>query len=105
MTTALYVLAALLTLLQLVDGWTTYQALKLGARERNPIVEELMDTFGTYPALVLLKVGAAGLAWWIALIEGNVDTRAAILVLLMALYIWTAVGNWQALQEQKGKVP
>ena len=103
MTDALIVLAALLTALQFWDGWTTYQALKLGATERNPIVSELMDTFGTYPALVLLKVGAAGLAWWIALVEGNVDTRAAILVLLMALYLWVAVGNWQALQKLKGK--
>ena len=103
MTTALIVLAALLTVLQLFDGWTTYQALKLGATERNPVVAEIMDTLGTYPALVLIKGSAAALAWWLALMEGSVDARAAILVLLTMAYVWVSVGNWQALQTVKGK--
>ena len=103
MTDALFVLAALLTLLQLVDGWTTYQALKLGGKEANPIVAEIMDTLGVYPTLVIIKVGAAAAGWAFALMDGDIDVRAAFLVLLMALMIWFAVANWQELQKLKGK--
>ena len=103
MTTALYVLAALLTALQLFDGWCTYQVLKRGGSEKNPVMAEIMDTFGTYPGLLLVKCGAAGLAWYLALMEGNPETKAAILVVLMMAYVWVSVSNWQALQKQKGK--
>ena len=103
MTTALYVLAALLTLLQVWDGYSTYQILKRGGTERNPIVAEIMDMLGVYPGLLVVKCAAAGIAWAIALMDGSVDARAAILVLLTALYVWIAMGNWQAWQEQKGK--
>lgn len=42
-------------LLQLFDGWTTYEILLLGGYERNPLVRMAMETLGIIPALILYK--------------------------------------------------
>ena len=61
-------LALALTALQLADGWTTWQVLRLGGRETNPAVRWLMERIGAYPALLLTKCFAAALAWVLALV-------------------------------------
>lgn len=53
-------LFALNVLLQLFDGFVTYQALQLGFDEGNPILRAAFVTLGTGPTLVLFKAKACG---------------------------------------------
>lgn len=63
--------------LQVADGWTTYQAIRLGGSEKNPVVAWLMRQIGVVPGLVLAKGAVAyivlyalhGAPWmWAALV-------------------------------------
>ena len=118
MSTALIVLAALLTALQFWDGWTTYQIIKYGGIERNPVVKWFIDRLGVYVTMLIGKTVAIACTWVIARFPLYVEPMILIadswflvvddlcttaLVVLMALYIWIAVGNWQVLQTLKGK--
>lgn len=96
---ALYVLAGLLTLLQAFDGWTTYQIVKRGGREQNDLVVEVIAWIGLYPALLVLKLGAAVLAWVLVVLPVVDQSTAAIRVTLLAMltiwYVWVAWHNWK----------
>ena len=112
MTSALYTLAALLTGLRAFDVWSTYQILKYGGYEKTRVTKWLMDKIGVYPALCFFFVQFVGGAWAVALAPlafpaeaWLIDYCAVTMVGLVMLYVWVSVGNWQALQEQKGKVP
>ncbi len=95
----LYLLAALLTILQAADGWTTYKIIQRGGREKNGFVAELMDRFGPYTTLLVLKVGGAALGWALALVpvidELAARMRLALFLALTAFYIWVAWHNWK----------
>ena len=85
-----------LTLLQAADFYTTYTALKSGTgQEANPFAKKLMDAIGVVPALVLLKVGLAALAWGMY-INGLLDTRAAETAVagLVVLYLVIVTHNF-----------
>ena len=92
----LLALAVALTLLQIFDGWTTYQIVKRGGVEKNSLVGSLIDDIGLYPALLLLKAVAAGLCWLLALMPGDFTqgVRLALLVALATFYLWVAFNNW-----------
>lgn len=47
-------LLALFIVLQCLDGWTTYKLLSNG-RERNPLVELMIESFGLLGAMVISK--------------------------------------------------
>ena len=47
--------------LQVFDGVATYQGLRLGWREANPLLLFAIEALGVVPALVLFKVKACGL--------------------------------------------
>lgn len=97
-----HLIAAALTLLQAFDGWTTYTILKRGGREMNKVVKALMEKVGVYPALVMVKVGAAFLAWFLALApiahDSAYEIRAGMFLLLTALYMWVVSHNWNVLK-------
>lgn len=118
MSTALFVLAALLTALQLFDGWSTYQIVKYGGYEKNRIVARLMGKVGVYAALCLWKVLASACAWVTAFTpqilarlsysdvrdwDWTVDYCAVVMVGLTMWFVWLAMENWQVLQYQRGK--
>jgi len=46
--------------LQLFDAVATYQGLRVGVREGNPILVAAFATFGVVPALLLFKAKACG---------------------------------------------
>ena len=48
-------LLAAFFVLQVFDGWTTHEIIKLGGYERNPLVRMAMETLGIIPALILYK--------------------------------------------------
>ena len=82
-----------LTLLQAADFYTTYTALKSGTgQEANPFAKKLMDAIGVVPALVLLKVGLAALAWGMYL-NGLLDTRAAETAVAGLVVLYRVIGT------------
>jgi hypothetical protein len=56
-----YELFVLNIALQLFDAVATYQGLKVGWREGNPILVSAFSYFGVAPALLLFKAKACGL--------------------------------------------
>ncbi|MBI3786255.1 MAG: hypothetical protein HY270_22940 [Deltaproteobacteria bacterium] len=57
----LYDLFILNIALQIFDGVATYQGLRVGWREANPILLAAFAHFGVGPALMLFKANACGL--------------------------------------------
>ena len=49
---------ALMIALQVADAWTTYDGIRAGASEANPLVRELMRKFGVREALWIIKLAA-----------------------------------------------
>lgn len=86
-------LAILLTLLQAFDGWTTYKIIRRGGSEANPLVAKAISILGLYPALVLLKAGAAALVWILVLFPTNLSAIA--LPVLTIVYLLVAWHNWK----------
>ena len=86
-------LALALTVLQALDGWTTYKIIKAGGIELNPIVRKLIETFELVPGLVIAKGIAIGLAWVLAAYHASV-----VLGLLSGLYLWIVVHNYRVLK-------
>src|SRR5262244_4012087 len=56
-----YDLFVLNVALQLFDAVATYQGLKIGVKEANPILVYAFGFFGVIPALLLFKAKACGL--------------------------------------------
>lgn len=55
-----YDLFVLNVALQLFDAVATYEGLRIGVREGNPILVAAFSTFGIVPALLLFKAKACG---------------------------------------------
>lgn len=93
------ILATLLTLLQLFDGWTTYQILvKHGGREKNPVMVWLFEMVGNvYGGLLLTKAFAIVLIWVLYL-----NAPFYVLLVLAIAYLWVAVNNWKVLKRLRG---
>ena len=56
-----YDLFVLNVALQLFDAVATYEGLRIGVEEANPILVRIFDQFGVVPALLLSKAMACGL--------------------------------------------
>ena len=83
-------------ILQSLDGWTTYQALRLfRGREANPLTKRLMDRFGVYWGLMIAKGIAVLVAGGLFYVGGQ---GAMIgLGLLAAVYLKVVYSNWRIL--------
>ena len=101
--TWLFILAVLLTILQAFDGWTTYKIVQRGGFEKNDLVAKLIERIGLYPALVLVKGGAAALGWLLVIApvvdEFTATLRASLVIGLAVLYGWVAWHNWNVLRK------
>jgi len=109
-------LALFLTLLQAVDGWTTYKVLRYpSGYEKNKLIRLLIaflqryvsERKAEYAALLLAKGGAAALAWLLALMPiphpAGEDIRLGLLLALAVLYIVIAVRNYNLLCKLRGQ--
>ncbi len=92
------VLAVALTVLQVFDGAVTYQILKSGGKEANPVVLWAIERIGAKNALIAAKAFAVCLAWALVAIGG--DLALVALVLLTVFYGWVAYHNWKVLRAQ-----
>lgn len=106
-------LAALLTALQVFDGWTTYHILKRGGGEKWPPMKWLMTQLermlgrmkAVYWTLVLTKGGASALAWFLALVPiahpSGEGIRLGLLLALAVGYGAVAVNNWRVFKDME----
>ena len=91
--TQLYQLLVLNVALQLFDGVATYQGLRFGVREANPILVAAFNFLGVGPALLLFKAKACGL---LVLLHRATPAPVGIVVLraLAAVYCLFSLGPW-----------
>src|SRR5215470_13919940 len=89
----LYRLLLLNLALQLFDGVATYQGLRVGVREANPILLAAFGLLGVGPTLLLFKAKACGL---LVLLHRATPARVGIVVLraLAAVYCVLSLGPW-----------
>lgn len=79
--------------LQLFDAVATYQGLRVGVREANPILVAAFATFGVVPALLLFKAKACG---FLFLLNRNHSHRIAAQALsfLAGVYCLVSLVPW-----------
>ena len=89
----LYRLLILNLTLQLFDGVATYQGLRLGFHEANPILATAFGILGVGPALLLFKAKACGL---LVLLHRATPQRVGVTVLraLAAIYCVLSLAPW-----------
>lgn len=88
-------LAAILILLQLADGYTTYIGIERGHRELNPFLNFLRKSLRDYWWIVVTK--AVGIALAIYLASDGSWLAVSFLVALIAFYSWVVYRNVRAL--------
>lgn len=91
-----YVLLALLVILQYYDGLTTYRLLSKGGRELNPVVRWFINRFGLRNGLLLVKGNIALLILWTTLVG---IMPMGMLAALCLLYIWVVYHNFTELSK------
>jgi len=89
----IYDLFVLNIALQLFDAVATYEGLKIGWKEGNPILASAFHYFGVVPALLLFKAKACGLLF---LLSRNQRHRlvAPALYFLAAVYCVMSLIPW-----------
>lgn len=96
-------LVALIVILQLVDGWSTWQVLRFHrGSEANPAISYLIGKVGLFWALLISKGAAAVLiigAYYFGLLGSM--WGAGIVFLLAAFYAVVIVNNVLILREAK----
>ena len=87
--------AVVFYVMQVLDGVTTYIALKLpGFKEGNPAVRWVMDRIGILPAIVIIK------AFYIALMYFGARQMGADMVMLAAVaYVGVVIWNIGKIQK------
>lgn len=108
MTVSIYILFALLCLLQVLDVYSTYHVIDQGkGYEANPFMAGCIKRLGLLGGLVLPKIVIFPLLGYVlvcpmfALQAGYaVDARLVIALLagLIALYVWAVRGNFRILK-------
>ena len=88
-----YELFVLNIALQLFDAVATYQGLKLGWREGNPILASAFSYFGVGPALLLFKANACGLLFLLNR-KPEHDLVAPALYVLACVYTGMSLFPW-----------
>jgi hypothetical protein len=79
--------------LQIFDGVATYQGLRVGWREANPILVAAFAHFGVGPALLLFKANACGLLFLLNRHRSHALVGPA-LALLATLHVLLSLVPW-----------
>ena len=89
--TLVYGLFAMFVVLSVLDGITTYRALKRpGTREANPVMRWLFERFGIHQTLIVSKM-AAIVAVWTTMGPYSLWVLAGV----NAFYAWIAFNNYR----------
>lgn len=89
----LYRLFVLNMALQLFDGVATYQGLRVGFEEANPILLQAFGLIGVLPTLILYKAYACGL---LVVLHRVTPARLGVPIMqgLAAVYCIFSLGPW-----------
>lgn len=86
----------IMVVLQIIDSWTTYTALKLGgAKEGNGLMRRLMKAIGIKEALWVAKVGYLTYLWFYPVTSGFYQW------LILLLYTGIAINNLRIVDKIK----
>ena len=107
-------MAAIITLLQAWDFYSTTTVLRLGGYEQNQLLGFLnrLSATSRYAALLAVKLVALGALWRVQLaggfdgsvtLFGHAAPAAALLAGQLALYMWLAFHNYDQLQLQRAR--
>ncbi len=90
---AVYQLFVLNMALQLFDGVATYQGLRIGFQEANPILVQAFALIGVLPTLLLYKAYACGL---LVVLHRVTPARLGVPIMqgLAAVYCVLSLGPW-----------
>ena len=80
-------------LLQVFDGVATYQGLRLGWREANPLLLTAIGAVGVGPALLLFKMKACGLLIFLRRVPPRPIAIAALQVVAF-VHCLLSLGPW-----------
>jgi hypothetical protein len=81
--------------LQMFDAVATYQGIKMGVNEANPILISAFQVFGVGPALLLFKAKACGLLFLLSRNQRHYLVLPA-LTLLAGVYFALSLVPWVA---------
>ena len=79
--------------LQLFDAVATYQGIRIGWQEANPILADAFCIFGVGPALLLFKAKACGLLFLLSR-NRNHQVVVTALYLLATVYCTLSLAPW-----------
>ncbi len=97
-------LLVVLALLQILDIYTTYNILKLGGRELNPILNKLFDKVGVIPGLIVPKSIYIGILMYYYLVNSTSMQSFGWLVsltVIVLIYIGVVFNNFKVLKGMK----
>src|SRR5262249_12659335 len=89
----LYQLLVLNVVLQLFDALATYQGLRIGAQEGNPLLDAAFASFGVGPGLLMFKSYACGSLLWLHR-YGSRTVAAPGLMLVAAINVALSLVPW-----------
>jgi hypothetical protein len=84
---------ALFILLQIGDVWTTLTALKMGAREANPLLAKLFLRFDPLGVMVPVKLAGVWALWYVNL--------WGLTAIMCAAYLWVVFNNLDEIYGRK----
>ena len=89
----IYDLFVLNIALQLFDAVATYEGLRIGCKEGNPILVSAFASFGVIPALMLFKAKACGLLFLLSRYRRH-QIVIPVLTFLATVYCAMSLGPW-----------
>ena len=96
-----WIFLAIIALLQLADGVTTWKILSLGGIELNPAQKWLMDHLGVRLSLVVTKCMLVGGAAVVACFAAQYSMLKVLLYLLVVVFMYICVNNVQVWKNLK----
>lgn len=89
---------AVMVILQIADAWTTYDVIRAGGKEGNPVVSKLMGAFGLRGGLWIAKLAAIG--YFIFWPVTDPTTQWFNVAMFAGVSLW----NYNNLRKQRARV-
>jgi hypothetical protein len=100
----LELLLIVLALLQILDIYTTYNILKLGGRELNPMLNKLFEKVGVVPGLIVPKsIYIAVLTYYYLFNSTSMQSFEWLvsLTVIVLIYVGVVFNNFKVLKAMK----
>ncbi len=95
-------LLLLIIVCQFIDIWSTYQVLKLGGRELNPIIDAIISSLGVLPGLIISKGIFIGfIIYYYRNLTAATSMDYLIVIVLTIIYIYIVRNNIIVLKSLK----